>query len=75
MPQFNVADAKSHLSDLLKRAVRGEEVVIAKDNKPLVRLVPVDRPRLPREPGSARGQVWMAPDFDETPEGFEDYVR
>ena len=75
MSQFNVAEAKSHLSDLLKKALRGEEVVIARDNKPLVKLVPVDRPSVPREPGSARGQVRMAPDFDETPEDFQDFIR
>ena len=75
MSQFNVVEAKSHLSDLLRKALRGEDVVIARDNKPLVRLVPLDRPLLRREPGSARGQVWMASDFDETLEDFEDYVR
>ena len=75
MSQFNVAEAKSHLSDLLRKALQGEEVVIARDNKPLVRLVPLDRPLISRVPGSARGQVWMAPDFDETPEDFKDYVR
>lgn len=75
LSQFNVAEAKAHLSDLLQKALRGEDVVIARDSKPLVRLVPVERPLLRREPGSARGQIWMAPDFDETPEGFEDYLR
>ncbi len=75
MSQFNVAEAKSHLSDLLRKALRGEEVVIARDSKPLVRLVPVDRPAVAREPGSARGEVWMAPDFDETPEDFKEYLR
>ncbi len=75
MSQFNVAEAKSHLSDLLRKAQRGEEIVIARDGKPLVKLVPIHQPLLSREPGSAHGQVWMAPDFDETPEDFEDYVR
>jgi len=75
MSQFNVAEAKSRFSDLLRKALRGEEVVIARDSKPLVRLVPVDRPSLTREPGSARGRVWMAPDFDETPDDFKEYVR
>jgi prevent-host-death family protein len=75
MSQFNVAEAKSHFSDLLRKALRGEEVVIARDGKPLVRLVPVDRLSVTREPGSARGEIWMAPDFDETPEDFKEYVR
>ncbi len=40
----NVADAKAHLSQLLDRALNGEEVILARAGKPLVRLVPVDTP-------------------------------
>ena len=71
---FNVADAKAQLSQLVRRALAGEEVVIARDNKPLVRLVRLEQPDGPRKPGSAKGKVWMARDFDRTPEDFEDYV-
>lgn len=42
MPQVNVQDAKTRLSDLLARAERGEDVVIARAGRPIVRLVPVD---------------------------------
>ena len=38
----NVAEAKAKLSELLEAALRGEEVIIAKRGKPLVRLVPVE---------------------------------
>jgi prevent-host-death family protein len=41
--QVNIAEAKAKLSSLLDRALTGEEVVIARAGKPLVRLVPVDR--------------------------------
>lgn len=52
----------------------GEEVIIAKDNKPVLELVPLDRPAQPRVPGSGRGQIlYMAPDFDATPEEFRGY--
>jgi len=71
--QYTVAEAKAHLSDLVRKALLGEEVVIAEDNKPLVRLVPLASGR-PRTPGSAKGQVTMAPDFDRTPAEFADYV-
>ncbi len=72
---YNVADAKARLSDLVRKALLGEDVVIAKDNKPLVKLVPLTpgRSRI-RTPGSARGQVTMSPDFDRTPDDFADYV-
>jgi prevent-host-death family protein len=41
---YNVAEAKAHLSQLLDAAVAGEEIVIARAGKPLVRLVPVQPP-------------------------------
>jgi prevent-host-death family protein len=71
--QFNVAEAKARLSELVRKALSGEEVVIARHNKPILKLVPLERARLRRRPGSAKGKVWMAPDFDETPEDFADY--
>jgi prevent-host-death family protein len=70
--QYNIADAKARLSTAVREALGGAEVVIAKDNKPLVRLVPVSGSGR-RAPGSARGQVTMAPDFDAALDDFSDY--
>jgi prevent-host-death family protein len=47
---YNVAEAKAHLSRLLDAAVAGEEVIVARAGRPLVRLVPV-RPPAGRELG------------------------
>ena len=75
MSRFNIAQAKTHFSALVKKAMLGEEVIISKDNKPLVKLVPIDRPKGLRKPGSGKGQILhIAPDFDATPEGFKDYL-
>ena len=53
----------------------GEEVIISKGNKPVLKLVLLDKPKRPRKPGSGKGQIlYIAPDFDATPEGFKDYV-
>ena len=46
--------AKTHLSRLIEQALRGEEVVIARGDKPVVRLVPVDAPQPKRQFGSLR---------------------
>ena len=73
MPQFNVAEAKARLSQLVKKALDGEEVVIAKDNKPLIKLVPVRRPVRQRRPGSAKGQVTMSKDFGEPLVDLKEY--
>jgi prevent-host-death family protein len=75
MAQFNVAEAKARFSELVQKAVSGEEVVIARDNRPLLRLVPLPPAGGRRQPGSAKGKIWMAPHFDRTPEDFEEYVR
>jgi prevent-host-death family protein len=63
MEQFNVAEAKARFSQLIRKALAGEDVVIARDNKPLVKLVPVRQVARRRRPGSAKGRIWMARDF------------
>jgi len=73
MAQYNIADAKARFSEIVQKALSGEEVIIARDNKPLLQIVPLTAPSRRRKPGSAKGQVSIAPDFDETPEDFRDY--
>jgi prevent-host-death family protein len=72
--QLNIAEAKARFSELVRRALAGGEVVIAKDNRPILRLVPIDQ-RVPRKPGSARGKIRVAPDFDAPLEDFADHVK
>lgn len=60
----NLYEAKTHLSELVERAARGEEVVIAKAGQPRARLVPIARPQRARKPGAWKGRVVIAPDFD-----------
>jgi prevent-host-death family protein len=64
----NVDEAKTHLSKLIDRAMAGEDIVIARAGKPMVRFVPVAAQPARRTPGSPRGQIRMSPDFDELPE-------
>ena len=58
----NIHQAKSSLSRLGAHALAGEEVVIARNGEPLVKLVPVPEERKRREPGLYRGKIWVAPD-------------
>ncbi|TMB49205.1 MAG: type II toxin-antitoxin system Phd/YefM family antitoxin [Deltaproteobacteria bacterium] len=62
--KVNVYAAKTHLSRLLDRAARGEEVVITRHGKPVARLTPVEQRRAPRKLGALRGKVRVAADFD-----------
>ncbi|HVA26262.1 MAG TPA: type II toxin-antitoxin system Phd/YefM family antitoxin [Chloroflexota bacterium] len=66
--QVNVYDAKTHLSQLLERVERGEEIVIARAGRPVARLVPLEAQHERRLPGRWRGRVVLAPDFDDLPE-------
>jgi prevent-host-death family protein len=61
-------EAKTHLSRLVERAAAGEEIVIGKAGKPIARLVPYQEQRKPRPFGTLKGRLWVADDFDETPE-------
>jgi len=69
----NIHEAKTHLSRLIQEAMEGEEIVIARGNVPLVRLVLVESARPRRSLGWAKGQVTMAPDFDGPLDDFADY--
>ena len=59
----NVYDAKTQLSQLLSRVENGEEFVIARNGRPVARLMPLPR-RNDRSPGLYAGQVHMSDDFD-----------
>lgn len=51
-------EAKTHLSSLVARALAGEEIVIARGDKPQVKLVPVeDESKKPRVPGALKGKI------------------
>jgi len=64
--QVNVYEAKTQLSELMKQAESGENVVIARAGKPAIRLVPVER-RTGQRPGrgAAKGRMWVAENFDD----------
>jgi prevent-host-death family protein len=60
LAQFNLYEARQHLSRLVDRVVDGEEVVIARNGRPLVKLVRYDRFELTR-PGVVRAELLISP--------------
>ena len=66
--KVNMHEAKSQLSRLGKLAWGGEEIVIAKAGEPYLRLEPYRERLGKRKLGGLEGQIWIAPDFDETPQ-------
>jgi prevent-host-death family protein len=74
MHKVNIHEAKTHLSRLIKEVQEGEEVIIAKGNKPIVKLVLVPDARPKRKLGNAKGLITISPDFDEPLNDFKDYM-
>lgn len=67
MTKVNIHEAKSQLSKLIELAKNGEEVIIAKNGKPEVRLTAIE-PEGKDWFGMDAGKAWIADDFDELPE-------
>ncbi len=64
--QVNMLEAKSQLSRLVKAAIAGEDVVIASNGVPMVRIVPVRARTKTRKPGAWTRLPAAAPDWDAT---------
>ncbi len=74
MKQFTIHEAKTHLSRLIRQAIAGEEIIIAKGTQPLVKLVVLPQGREKRRIGGARDAIeFMAEDFDEPLDEFDEY--
>jgi prevent-host-death family protein len=73
MTQVNIHEAKTNLSKLIDKVLKGESVIISKSNKPVVKLVLVDELQSKRNLGTAKGKVKISDNFDEPLADFEDY--
>jgi prevent-host-death family protein len=71
--QVNVAEAKAHLSDLIEKALRGEEVVIARRDVPLVRLTAIASAKPQPKFGLLAGKIVLRDDFDAPLGDFDQY--
>jgi len=76
MKQFNIHEAKARLSELIQKAMLGEEIIIARDNKPVAKIVALRPLKTRRKLGTAKGKVlYIAPDFNAPLDDFKDYTR
>lgn len=65
MQFFNIHQAKTNLSKLIEKTLKGEDVIIAKAGKPVAKLVAYKAKQKPRKFGLWKGKVWVSPDFDD----------
>lgn len=65
--RWNLADAKARLSELVQRAARGEEIVIALRGVPRARLIALDTAatRKLRVPGKGKNRFQIGADFND----------
>ena len=75
MHQVDLNEAKTHLPDLIDEVMNGGEVIITKDKKPIVKLVPVSQEKTQRQAGSAKGMITISDDFDEPLEELKEYME
>ena len=72
MITVNIHEAKTQLSRLIQRALSGDEVIIAKDGQPVIKLTPLSAEVGGRAaPGIDEGKITILPNFDDPLEEFE----
>ena len=64
MDTVNIYDAKTRLSQLVDRAAAGDDVVVGRNGKPLVRITRLEVPKRSIKFGLLKGKVKIAKDFD-----------
>jgi antitoxin (DNA-binding transcriptional repressor) of toxin-antitoxin stability system len=76
MVTITLEEAQSHLAEIIAKLPPGGEVVLTRDDKPVATLRATPTPtREPPRLGTLKGSIlYIAPDFDAIPEGFENYL-
>jgi prevent-host-death family protein len=64
MPHVPLGEARERLDELIRAALRGDEVIITEDSRPVVKIVAIPRTKATPRFGSAQGKIEMADDFD-----------
>ena len=75
MATIDIHQALPQIDRLLEMASNGAEILITKDDRPMVKLVSPSPGLQTREPlfGSDKGAISITDDFDEPLEDFKDY--
>ena len=75
MEAVSIHEAKTHFSRLVARAEAGEEIIVRRGPTPVAKIVAYHAPTAPRTPGTLKGRITIAEDFDDTPDDFAAYTR
>lgn len=67
----NIYEAKTKLSQLVDKTLDGDDIVIARAGKPLVRLVPYNQRKKERKPGRLKGKITFPSNFEKNNQEIE----
>lgn len=68
---LTLSDAKARFSEIVERAVNGDEFIVTRMGKPVVRISRISKSTPTRKLGDLAGQIRMSEDFDEWPEDLQ----
>lgn len=71
--RYNLYEAKSKLSEAVKKALQGDEVILMNRGNPVAQIIPLPQKHGPRRLGFAKN-IRILPGFDEIPKEFEEYT-
>ncbi|MBT9315044.1 type II toxin-antitoxin system Phd/YefM family antitoxin [Leptothoe spongobia] len=74
MQKVDINKAEVEITQLFQSALQGEEIIITRDQQPILKLIPMALPRKRRQRGSAKGQILMDLYFDDPLNDFEEYI-
>lgn len=73
--QVSLTEAAASLNDLVEAAINGEEVILLNGDRPAIRLMPIESVKPNRQPGIAKGSIWISDDFNAPLEEFTEYME
>lgn len=74
MIKTDIDQAKQNFRELLERTFSTGEIIITKEERPLVKIIPIKQPRKERKFGSAKGLIKFSDDFANPIEDFKEYM-
>jgi len=71
--KLKIEDIKESLEKIIEQLLPGEEIILTRSDEPIARLLPLPANNTPRKPGTGKGLVTIADNFDAPLEDFKDY--
>lgn len=74
LQQVDITEVQAHLSELLEKAIQGDDILIMRNDKPVVRMSPVEAGKPQPIPGRCKGMLIINEEDDSHLDDFADYM-